>query len=689
MNIVTFYKKRIERESKINIKRYFSKFSNKKIILYTQKELYFNVRNLLDIDTLDVEIIYIEDMNYDVDAISTSRLVCVLMDSFLYETKLYKILQTSYKNNIHFIYQDLVLDIDLLEPIHASKLWNNIKKLIPLVNSFDAKEIINKNHTSYISLFKDILLHSNILNKKAITAFIYTDIYSDTFGNLMDKVPNTIVFSDNEDSYNASNYFYGIKYLKFMNFVDIYVGTYIKELPASSHYINIHHGIIDDPAIALHFNDVYYYVNRETKPADINIVSSKLLETKNQICLGYPKLDKFIKYYDKHKKETSNIIIATSNIIWNFEKLSPVTQDSTFIPYLLKNFPKNKIIFRPHPGIKTNPYIVKYVSDLEQYPNFHFDTENSYLDNFSKSCVFISDGLSSSAYTYAFATLKPVIFYIPKLEEYLEDYKNKKYTTYLETIGDIATTKKELYDLVVKYKNDSSYIRNKSDAIKNLRDINIFNIGNSEEKIVEFLITYNKYSSMGKIQNHYLKNIIANSQKRIDNYFNKFKNKKIAIYGAGDHFSSVMKKIYDVSKLNIICFSDSNKSIVGQKIDNIEIIDKDSLELVDVIIISSKNYEMEIFNDLNQRYANVYTLYEDYAFDIKMILDQDRNHQWLNINKAEYFLDNDSIDKIISTNYNTYGELFNKCCDFLQNKESIHYIDELNDFYFNEDSYLT
>lgn len=688
MNIIAYYKERIKKESKKNINNYFSKILNKKIVLYAQKELYISLKELLNLDDLKAEIIFIEDMDYDVKDKFSSYLACVFVDNFLYKTKLFQFLQEKYNNNIYLMYQDLFLDIGLLEPVESKKLWKNIEKLTPFIEGANIQKIISNKHTSYVSLFKDTLLSAGVLQDETMSAFIYTDVYSDTFGNLMDKVSNTIIFSDSKNDSLKSNCFYGTKYLKFITFIDIYIGTYFKELPQDSRYINIHHGIIDDPAIAIHRGDIHCYIQSKIKVANLNIVSSKLLETKNQICLGYPKLDKFIDYYAEHKKSTFDIVIATSNIIWNFEKLSPVVQDKEFIFHLLTNFADNRVIFRPHPAIKTNPYILEYVSELQKYTNFHFDTDKSYLDNFSKAQVFIADGLSSSAYTYAFATLKPVIFYIPKFKEYVKDYKNKKYTSHLETIGDIAKTKEELSALVIKYQKDTDYIKNKAIEIKNLRDENIINIGNSEEKIIEFLNIYKAYSTNDKIKKHYSERVISNSIKKINDYFDSFKNKKIAIYGAGDHFSTVMKKIYDFSKLDIVCFSDSNKALVGKTVENVKVVDKDSLSEVDAILISSKNYEAEIFMDLSEKYDNVCQLYKKHKFDIMMILEKNQSNAWLNIEKMEYFLDEDSINQVISKDCKTYIELFDTCFSLLINKKEIKFTNDLNSFYSCEDIYL-
>jgi phosphoglycerate dehydrogenase-like enzyme len=60
-----------------------------------------------------------------------------------------------------------------------------------------------------------------------------------------------------------------------------------------------------------------------------------------------------------------------------------------------------------------------------------------------------------------------------------------------------------------------------------------------------------------------------NAQKKLEKLAKKYSGKKIILYGAG-HFAETVLKNYDVSKLNIIAFSDikyaSKKEFLGYKV---------------------------------------------------------------------------------------------------------------------------
>ena len=93
-----------------------------------------------------------------------------------------------------------------------------------------------------------------------------------------------------------------------------------------------------------------------------------------------------------------------------------MTIDLEKIIFLLLNDLNQKVVFRPHPidlTTKGNVYFIKRLIEVfSKNSNFYVDFSVSYLNSFKNSKFLITD-LSSTAYTYAFATEKPVIFYSP------------------------------------------------------------------------------------------------------------------------------------------------------------------------------------------------------------------------------------------------------------------------------------
>ena len=77
---------------------------------------------------------------------------------------------------------------------------------------------------------------------------------------------------------------------------------------------------------------------------------------------------------------------------------------------------KKKIIYRPHPldllkkgDIKL---VKKIINRFKNNNHFKIDQNVSYLDSYKNSDLLLTD-ITSIAYTYAFSTEKPVIFYSP------------------------------------------------------------------------------------------------------------------------------------------------------------------------------------------------------------------------------------------------------------------------------------
>lgn len=90
------------------------------------------------------------------------------------------------------------------------------------------------------------------------------------------------------------------------------------------------------------------------------------------------------------------------------------------------------------------------------------------------------------------------------------------------------------------------------------------------------------------------------------------KHKKIYIYGAGEHTEALIENVY-LSNVNIKGIFDQNKKLEGRKIGSYPIISLDNLkELpIDKVIISSANYEREIYHYLKRIIPkeNIITIY--------------------------------------------------------------------------------
>ena len=154
------------------------------------------------------------------------------------------------------------------------------------------------------------------------------------------------------------------------------------------------------------------------------------------------------------------------------------------IIFTLINENKYKVIYRPHP-LDLTPKGKKEIVDeiIEQFimfKNFKEDTSVSYFNSYSQSTILISD-ISSIAYTYAFATEKPVIFF-SKNESLLKKDKflQNNFIKDRNKIGIICNNSNKIISCTKKIEsNYNIYIK----KIKSLRKKRIMYFNQSINKI--------------------------------------------------------------------------------------------------------------------------------------------------------------------------------------------------------------
>ena len=216
------------------------------------------------------------------------------------------------------------------------------------------------------------------------------------------------------------------------------------------------------------------------------------LKPKKLIPCGYSHLDDLIKKYTKRidhipkDKNQTQILLAPS---WGKNGLfETIIED--LIKILLNS--KYKIIFRPHP--RTIKFSKKKILSIEKTfssnPNFKLELDLPNFDSFLFSDVMISDW-SGVALEFAFAFEKPVLYIDVPKKIRNPDFKDISQTpievSIREKIGKIISPLeiKHISTEIEMLKQKSSEIKK---DIKNIREKEIFNIGNSEKKSAEYII---------------------------------------------------------------------------------------------------------------------------------------------------------------------------------------------------------
>ena len=216
------------------------------------------------------------------------------------------------------------------------------------------------------------------------------------------------------------------------------------------------------------------------------------LKPKKLIPCGYSHLDDLIKKYTKRiddipkDKNQTQILLAPS---WGKNGLfETIIED--LIKILLDS--KYKVIFRPHPmTIKSSKKKILSIEKIfSSNPNFKLELDLPNFDSFLFSDVMISDW-SGVALEFAFAFEKPVLYIDVPKKIRNPDFKDISQipieVSIREKIGKIISPLeiKHISTEIEMLKQKSSEIKK---DIKNIREKEIFNIGNSEKKSAEYII---------------------------------------------------------------------------------------------------------------------------------------------------------------------------------------------------------
>ena len=150
---------------------------------------------------------------------------------------------------------------------------------------------------------------------------------------------------------------------------------------------------------------IIFLASKNTKIVGDQLFKNEKKKPKISI-IGYFKLDYLLKY--KSNNRVTSIVIAPTNFL-AFKKFSLYSELRNLINILLSKTNYN-IIFRPHPSNLNSIKVAKIVKTFKRNKKFTFDISKDYSEVYNNSVCLITD-LSGTAYTYAFLTKRPVIFF--------------------------------------------------------------------------------------------------------------------------------------------------------------------------------------------------------------------------------------------------------------------------------------
>ena len=238
------------------------------------------------------------------------------------------------------------------------------------------------------------------------------------FGNLNNNI-KVIFLHQNIQLFKNNYFFISESKLNFIRNCDLFLSNFICDnFPNDTKKIYIHHNLYDDPWVSLRKEketckrlknyDYIFVASKEAKIGTQNMLKKNFVSTPKIYETGYYKLDYFLRNKEHIKNKKNYILIAPTGIN-GFSKLTMVKD---LIKIIEKIFLETKynIILRPHPRDRENAIYDKIKKRFNNNSKFEFDTSPNYYQVYVKSKIMMTD-ISGTAYTYAFLTLSPVIFY--------------------------------------------------------------------------------------------------------------------------------------------------------------------------------------------------------------------------------------------------------------------------------------
>lgn len=301
-----------------------------------------------------------------------------------------------------------------------------------------------------------------------------------------------------DDFEQGSNAFYaGMGMMKFLDCLDAVVITTLSPgLPDQAVKVILLHDIFDSPLgdpkefLGLACSMDYIFVpsqpsmNATTRVfgmfEETGIIPSKSVQL---VPGGYPRLDGNIKAFEKAACDEKTIVYAPTMTLESWQSYASVAQwGRGIIDTIRQSFPDYTVIFRPHPNSHSNPAVAALMSDVAGLSGCEVDSNPSdYMISYGRAKLLVTD-MSGTAFTFAFTTGRPVVFFSPNDAEARLANPGVGYFDMRDQVGVVATSLEELPGKVA-IALDPSY---RAHAEKLCRQA-IFNLGQSEDYFVRLL----------------------------------------------------------------------------------------------------------------------------------------------------------------------------------------------------------
>lgn len=211
---------------------------------------------------------------------------------------------------------------------------------------------------------------------------------------------------------------------------------------------------------------------------------------------GYPKLDLAIADFKSAEDISSPILLYAPTECGTqsrgvYEGALSLFCAHGIIESILDEFPTLGVVVRPYPddlalldsgrAFPAKDSLLRLVGLCQNHPRVELDSSSTHTRSYEKAAILMTD-FSSTAYSFAFTTEKPILFLSNPVIEKTELWRSTEYFQDREMVGKVVFNAVDVAESIADILNNS---RQYNQKIVSLRDRQLFNLGRSEEYLLE------------------------------------------------------------------------------------------------------------------------------------------------------------------------------------------------------------
>jgi len=358
-----------------------------------------------------------------------------------------------------------------------------------------------RNRQFQVFHFAVVTLVSHISKRNSVVIYFESSIHESAFGDILSLLNSRLnnhrlfVFTEFEASksempgvqYIRRFPSYGVPFLSSKIFISSCAKGNNMSCPFFSTSIYQPHSLVEIegvfPENAFDGHDVILAAGTHQTEDFLRTFKRNGVRQKVIVRSGYPKLDAQIREVDRRRdKNSSGNILFAPTLVNDLNETTACLRASG--QQILQSLSSEPVVFRPHPLsllVESDRQLIDaFIGEFSE--TVTLDDKGNYAESFHQSRMLVTD-LSGTGFTYAFSTLKPVIFFARNKE--WESGKSGIQFEGRHRVGLVARNVDELISARQRVDDNYDEIRAR---IEQYRNEIIYNIGRSSEAAVEAIV---------------------------------------------------------------------------------------------------------------------------------------------------------------------------------------------------------